>query len=200
MAVSPLDGGAARCDKNTMKNDPTPYKATFPAGWREQLRDGVLPLLRTGMIEAEACRAVNPMLEPYMLRVLAREDKQFAAEYEIAQEEQAHARADGLLALHEDCETDPKRLELRAKNEKWWLERRHKELYGQQPQGANADVNDVLGALREAIARIPRPDAAQLDARPLDIEPAEPDDVEYVEYVEGDENAPADDADRGEEG
>jgi len=153
------------------------FKApALPPDTAQLIVDLVLPALRDGASEPVACGIAG--LKPWMVRQCCAELPELKSLYDDAMRDHANAKAEQLLTIHERDDLDAKRMTVASRNLTWWLEKRAPE-YARKSSDDSADNGQVLGLLREAIQRIPRPDATALEPRSVvDITPDEPDEID----------------------
>jgi hypothetical protein len=118
----------------------------------------VLDDIAAGMTVTEACalHAIDP--RAFLKARKAHPDLQAA--FVLAQETGAEAQADALYNIHQRVR-DPLMARVVSDNRKWLLSKRQAATYGDKLQVETQHNADLAAILKEAIARIPRPNSDQ---------------------------------------
>jgi len=163
----------------------------YPYQWRQRIVDVVIPAIREGVDEITACARADADIKPWHIREACNADASIKALYDQAMHDHARAKAAELLTIHERDDLDAKRMNVASGNIKWYLDRIDPDTFGNRKGDGGADTSDVLATIREAVQRIPRPDASELPAQTIDAEPVEPDEIDLDSVPDRDQDSEA---------
>jgi hypothetical protein len=118
----------------------------------------VLDDIAGGMTVTEACGLHGISAPAFYAAKRRHSDLQTA--FAIAQEVGAEAQADALVNIHKAVR-DPIMARVVSENRRWLLSKRQAATYGDKLAVETQHNADLTAILKEAIARIPRPDSDQ---------------------------------------
>jgi hypothetical protein len=127
----------------------------------------VLDRIAEGYTITEACAEFDVDPRAFLKDRKAHPDLQAA--FVIAQEVGAEAQADTLYNIHQRVR-DPLMARVVSENRRWLLSKRVAATYGDKLQVETQHNADLTTILKEAIARIPRPNNDENSYQPMTIE------------------------------